>query len=347
MTTRVDENGLTLARAYWEQVVRGILDEALPGVPRAAARIGTGSEVLGLDDEMSRDHDWGLRLQLVVPPDRTADVEQLLRHRVPTEFAGYPTRIRFTGRPDAVQAIDVVSLDELVATRLGFDPQRSPTVEDWLSVTGQAALEVTAGEVFEDTDGGLTRLRTSLAWYPDDVWRHVVASGWQRIDQELPLMGRAGDRGDDLGSRVIAARLVDIAMHLGFLLCRRWAPYGKWRGTCFSRLPLPPEVGRGLAAALAADGWGARGEHLAGALDGLAQAQRQAGMPAPARACVPFWERPYLHLDPSLVEGVMAGVRDEQVRRFPLGLGSIEQRSDNVDLLTDVRRRRRAVGAEA
>ena len=72
-------------------------------------------------------------------------------------------------------------------------------------MTGQAALEITAGAVFVDETGELTRLRDALEWYPDDLWRHVIACDWQRLDQELPLMSRAGERGDDLGSRVVAA----------------------------------------------------------------------------------------------------------------------------------------------
>jgi hypothetical protein len=47
-------------------VVRPVLDEHRPPVPRAASRIGNGSDVLGLDDQMSCDHDWGLRLQIFV-----------------------------------------------------------------------------------------------------------------------------------------------------------------------------------------------------------------------------------------------------------------------------------------
>src|SRR3954454_23388167 len=229
MTERLDRDGLALARAYWRRVVRPLLDEALPDVPRAAARIGSGSDVLGLDDEISRDHDWGLRLQLLVPPERVVDVEELLGARLPADFGGYPARFVFTGRQHAHLAVDVTTVDELIGTGIGFDPRQGGTVGDWLSLTGQAVLEVTAGEVFEDTAGGLTALRAALAWYPDDVWRYVVASDWERIDQELPLMGRAGEREDELGSRVIAARLVDVAVHLGFLLCRQWAPYSKWR----------------------------------------------------------------------------------------------------------------------
>ena len=94
-------------------------------------------------------------------------------------------------------------------TRLEFDPRHAPTPQDWLSLTGQVALEVVGGEVFEDTGGALTALRAAMDWYPDDLWRYLVACDWRRIDQELPLMGRAADRGDDLGSRVFAARLVD------------------------------------------------------------------------------------------------------------------------------------------
>jgi len=55
--------------------------------------------------------------------------------------------------------------------------------------------------------------------------------------QELPSVGRAAERGDELGSGVIAARLVGVAMHLAHLLERRWSPYPKWLGTSLSRLP--------------------------------------------------------------------------------------------------------------
>lgn len=347
MAERLDRDGVALAREYWSRVVRPLLDEALPDAPRAAARIGSGSDVLGLDDEMSRDHDWGLRLQLLVPPEYVVEVEELLVAQLPAEFGGYPARFPFTGRQHAQLAVDVTTMDELIATGIGFDPRSGGTIDDWLSLTGQAVLEVTAGAVFEDTEGDLTALRAALGWYPDDVWSYVVASDWERIDQELPLMGRAGDRGDDLGSRVIAARLVDVAVHLGFLLCRQWAPFSKWRGTLFSRLPLPSDVGQFLRAVLTEDHWKERGERLAAALDVLAEVQRGAGLPAPARPCVPFWDRPYLHLDPDLVPGIIAGVASLDVRALPVGLGSIEQRSDNVDLLVRGDLRRAAVAATA
>ena len=81
----LDENGISLARSYWVQMVRPLLDLELPSVPRIAARIGSGSDVLGLDDEMSRDHDWGLRLQLLVPSVRNAD--RILHELADTGYA--------------------------------------------------------------------------------------------------------------------------------------------------------------------------------------------------------------------------------------------------------------------
>ena len=345
MPERVDESGIGLARAYWDHVVRPLLDVEFPSVPRAAARIGPGSDVLGLDDEMSRDHDWGLRLQLLVPSSERARVEEVLTRRLPAEFAGYPTRLRFAGQEHAVLALDVAVLDSLIDSRLGFDPRVGGSALDWLSLTGQAVLEFTAGDVFEDSDGQLGALRSALTWYPDDLWRYVIASDWQRLDQELPLMGRAGERGDELGSRVMAARLVDVAMHLGFILCRRWAPYSKWRGTLFARPPLPAQIGEQLSAALSAPRWRERGEHLACALDLLAEQQELAGLPSVSPVCTPFWDRPYLHLNPALVPAMLESITDPDVRALPAGVGSVEQRSDNVDLLVHADRRRAAVGA--
>jgi hypothetical protein len=51
--------GAELARRFFTDAVEPLLGRALPGLRYAAARLGSGSDVLGLDDAMSRDHDWG------------------------------------------------------------------------------------------------------------------------------------------------------------------------------------------------------------------------------------------------------------------------------------------------
>jgi len=61
--------GLELARHFYAEAVRPILDQVAPGLPHSAARLGAGSEVLGLDTVRSTDHDWGPRLELFLHPD--------------------------------------------------------------------------------------------------------------------------------------------------------------------------------------------------------------------------------------------------------------------------------------
>lgn len=335
--------GIALARSYFTELVAPTIRRHVPELRYAAARLGSGSEVLGLDDEISRDHDWGLRLQLFVADTDVTRLRSTLEDHLPTEFDGHPVRFGFSSDPAARLRIDVDSVDSATKQHLGFDPRRDASVQDWLSLSGQAVLEITAGEVFRDAVGDLTSLREALAWYPDDVWRYVIACDWQRIDQELPLMQRAGHRGDDLGSRVIAARLVDVTMHLGFLLCRQWVPYPKWRGTLFNRLPLHINVATALSETLTADGWEDRAAHLADALDALADHQGQLGIPTSSPTIAPFHDRPYRHIDHGMVPRLLESIRDSDVRALPPGLGSVEQRSDNVDLLTSARHRRAAL----
>ncbi len=340
-----ETGGLELTRAYWRDVVGPILDRHCSEAPRAVARVGTGSDVLTLDDLMSRDHDWGLRLQVFVEVTDVDRVVAVLQEHLPQRFAGHPTHFAFTGQETPCMGIDVFTVTGFALDRLGFDPRQSPSPADWLSVSGQAALEVTGGAVFEDHTGALTELRRAAGWYPDDLWRYVIACDWQRLDQELPLMGRAGHRGDEIGSRVIAARLVNITIHLAFALARWWAPYSKWRGTLFAGLPHAARVHDNLRAALTADHWAARSEALNKALHHLAKSQRLAGLPSVDRPCVPFWDRPYLQIDPDLVPAIVDTISDDTIRNLPIGLGAIDQRTDNVDLLVDAARRRAAVGA--
>ena len=68
--------GIELSRRFYAEVVSPWLAREFPGLSHAAALIGYGSELLGFDDAMSQDHNWGPRLQLYVDG---ADCEALAR----------------------------------------------------------------------------------------------------------------------------------------------------------------------------------------------------------------------------------------------------------------------------
>ncbi|HEX8116928.1 MAG TPA: hypothetical protein VF521_06635, partial [Pyrinomonadaceae bacterium] len=87
--------GLELSRLFFEEAVRPALAAEFPRLRYAAALLGTGSEVLGFDTEMSADHGWGPRVDLFLRDDDYAAardrVREALRHRLPHSFRGYPT----------------------------------------------------------------------------------------------------------------------------------------------------------------------------------------------------------------------------------------------------------------
>jgi hypothetical protein len=341
-------SGTELARGYYRDVVAPLVETRWPGLPHAAGRLGSGSDVLGLDDEMSRDHDWGLRLTLLVATDVVEPIRAHLAQRLPSEYRGHPTRFATTGHPLPTSQVEVTTAEQFAFSRLGVDAGDLAVgdlaVGDWLSLTGQSILEVTAGELFVDSVGALSRIRQQLRWYPDDVWRYVLAADWARIGQELPFIGRTGVQGDDTGSRVIAARIGVATMRLGFLLERTWPPYSKWLGTLFSALPRAGAAQTALAEALAASRWQDRQSALADALTVMHDLQRELGLAGADAVIGPFYERPFLGLGP-VAEALLGSITDPRVRALPSGVGSIEQVSDNVDVLTSPTRRHAAVTA--
>ncbi len=290
---------------------------------------------------MSRDHDWGLRLNLLVPADLAPQVDAHLEATLPSAFDGLPTRFATTWDPHTRHRVQVEDVATFVLSRTGVDVRRPWTTADWLGLTGQAVLEVTAGPVFADTDGGLTAARARLQWYPDDLWRYVVAADWARLTQELPFVGRAADRGDDLGSRVVAARLAEVAMHLAHLLDRRWAPYAKWLGTSLHHLPRAHVVAAPLTLALTSPSWPDREQGLVDAARILSRLQAEVGLPAVDDPVEPFWGRPYRGIRADVVTALEASIDDPDVRALPRGVGSVEQWSHNADVLTDPTRRLR------
>ena len=341
MTDR-DLRGAELAHRFFTDVVEPLLSRALPGLAYAAARLGSGSDVLGLDDEMSRDHDWGCRLTLLVDDDARDEVpriSRMLEDKLPERFGEFPVRFPATWDPSVSHKVEIATVADFAVSRLGVDPTRGLSVLDWLSVPGQSVLEVIAGPVFTDRTRTLAPVRTLLAWYPADVERYVLAAGWQRLCQSLPMMGRTAEAGDELGSRLLSAGLAGDLLWLAFALSRRWAPYAKWRGTAFRSLPVAARLGPLLDAAVAAAGWRERENALATACELILDIQREQGLPAPGSAVIPFFDRPYRTVDDAVPQGLLGAITDPDVARLPPMVGSIEQWVDSTDVLSSPGRR--------
>jgi hypothetical protein len=117
-------------------------------------------------------------------------------------------------------------------------------------------------------------------------------------------------------------------------------------GRC--RLPEAGPALRRLAGALGADGWREREEALCVAAELLLDVQRRAGLPTDPRrpAVEPFHDRPFRGIAPHVEEVLPAAVADPPVQSLPRGVGSVEQWSDNVRVLTTPALRRRPLQPE-
>ena len=322
--------GLELAEAFYGEAVAPLLGE----VRHSAARLGGGSEVLGFDDARSTDHGWGPRLQVFVEPGEVSRVRSAVDDSLPDAFRGWPTRFGWDEVPVS-HHVTVAALGDWLVGALGFDPRAELSVRDWLTTPQQLLLEVTGGAVFHDGLGELGAVRAALAWYPDDVWLWLLACQWRRLDQEEPFVGRAAEVDDELGSRVLAARLVRDVMRLCFLFERRYAPYGKWLGSAFRRLEAWGAIGPALRKALAATDYPAREAALVEALEGAAARHNALGVTRPVDATVRlFYERPFRVLGSGrFVEACLEEVSDPWLRGLPL-IGAVDQLVDSTDVLS-------------
>ncbi len=323
--------GLELSRAFYDEIVAALVGD----VPHAAALIGTGSDVLGLDTPRSTDHGWGPRLQVFVDAEDVAAVQARIEGGLPVEFGGWPTRFGWDDVPET-HHVTVCPLAEWLVEGLRFDPRSGVRLRDWLATPQQALLEVTRGAVFHDEAGELAAVRTALAWYPDDIWLWLLACQWRRIDQEEPFVGRAAEVGDELGSRVVAARLARDLVRLCFLLERRYAPYSKWLGTAFRELDSYVTIGDSLLETLAATELPPREEALLRALQATALRHNTLGITRGVdETIVLFHERPFRVLGSGrFVDACLERIADPRLRALPL-VGSIDQLMDSSDVLSE------------
>jgi hypothetical protein len=343
--------GLELNRRFYSEAVKPILLADFPHLQFSAARIGNGSEVLGYDTPLSTDHDWGPRLQLFLRASEYdqfhAEVSERLRHHLPPRFLGYSTHF---GDPDdegtrllvetagpVNHRVEIWTVRAFFNDYMAYDPDLEPTVFDWLSWPQQHLLAVTAGEVYDDYLGELKPLRHRLKQYPYDVWLYLLAAQWRRIGQEEAFVGRVGDIGDEIGSKLLASRLVHDLMQLCFLMERTYAPYPKWFGTAFSRLTCAPRLTPILFQILDAQGWRSREDYLCQAYEIMAEMHNALGITQPLATDVrTFHNRPFRVIEADrFVDALKEAMTDLPVKAIGTDIGSIDQFSHSTDLRSD------------
>ncbi len=345
--------GLKLSRLFYQKEVRPILDRDFPKLRHSAALIGWGSEVLAFDTGRSRDHHWGPRALLFLSdedyPKLEDNINQTLSNNLPYEFMGYSTNY---SRPDAVgirlaikttsgpvnHMINIFTVKSFFEARLGFDPSKKIAVNDWLTFPQQRLLELISGDVYHDGLGELKKIRAKLKFYPKDLWLYLLAAQWTRISQEEGFVGRASEVGDELGSQIVASRLVREIMKLGFLMERQYAPYSKWFGSAFSKLRIGADLTPILRQVLLAKTLKAREKKLVQAYSLVAKQHNALKItrPLPTKA-TNYYNRPYLviHGD-NFANEIKKSIKDPEVRRIKTNVGSIDQFTDSTEVIENL-----------
>ena len=267
-------NGLELARAYFEECGRPMLEERFPELlPFLAVGLtGSGSECFGFDDEISRDHDFEPGFCIFLPGEdvvdrRSAFLLERAYAKLPKEFRGIRREALL---PVGGARRGVLRTGEFYAEKAGA-ADGNLTTEQWLLIPEEALAEAVNGEIFLDGYGEVTRIRASLARYPEDVRR-------KRLAGQLLLMGQAGQynyrrclrHGETGAARLAAGEFVRAALAAVFLLNGRYRPYYKWSFRALRALSLLSELSSPLEGLLACGAEAA--DEAEGIVEGIAEA---------------------------------------------------------------------------
>lgn len=224
--------GHVYCKVLFHEVFLPVLKEHFPEVlPRLSAGvIGLGSDVLGADDELSRDHDWGpSKCQLLLPEQDIAKygaaISQVLEAAIPDALLGIDTAKL---QP---QTIQISTIDALYRN---FHESAYPpvTIEEWAAADDNNLFYASSGFVLYDPSSALSERISAFqkAYYPADIWKWKIASDlwgtWHNGDYNSSY--RLAKRGDGIGLLIGQGAFVECTLRLLCLLNKRFPVYWKW-----------------------------------------------------------------------------------------------------------------------
>lgn len=233
MASPASRKGLEIAREYWDQWGRPWLASRYPGLLRQiGVGLFSGSDVLGADDDFSRDHGWGPRFDVFRADEggvSNATLQSDMREAAPAEWDGFHNRFQFT---PSIQVHDA-------GAYFGgfFVNRRLPESLGDFVCCGQGLENLEShlhyirhGAVFHDPMGMLGGIQARLRHYPEDIRLLRMAGLCFDIAHygEYNFCWRLAKRKDPVAAAMAIGKFQHAAMALCFVMDGDYAPYWKW-----------------------------------------------------------------------------------------------------------------------
>lgn len=200
--------------------------------------VGHGSELFGFDDNVSRDHDWGIGYGIWLNDEDYNVFQNELSNRyiklVSSYKSVYPiicTKKSYPPRVGPIKESDFL--------RFYLSSDYLDTNSDWLIEEKNLAF-LSNGELFTNSVTKISSIRKLLNnYYPADVY-------YRRLSYNLFLLGqtfqynyfRMLDRYDKMSAHYILITSIDYLLDVVFLLNKTYSPYYKWRIKKLEELPF-------------------------------------------------------------------------------------------------------------
>lgn len=238
--------GLDICRKYYEEVGAPMIHEKFEKYESriAVGLVGEGSDCFGLDDEISRDHDWGPGFCMWVDEvtyDAIGSELQEAYDNLPSEFMGYK---RMATR-EAEGRLGVIKVKDFYSALLHMKNGIPRNEEEWLCVAEEDLAAATNGAIFRDDEGIFFGLRNALlSYYPERIFRRKLAFELVRMAQTGQYnFSRCIKRNDKVTATMYLAEFMEHTLKVLFLLNKKYAPYKKWMLKYAStKLQVLPEV---------------------------------------------------------------------------------------------------------
>ena len=192
------------------------------------ALTGKGSECLGYDDELSKDHDYELKVQLFVTNDDYFRYEKAISERFSSILTGNVYLIPYS---DFFRKY----------TRSSTGPK---TIKEWRLIPEEFLVNATSGQIYFDNLGEFSKIRNHIKnSYPKALWLRNLSYYCIKLGQAGQYnYSRLLKRKDVVGAMLAVAETIEMIISIIYVLNKEFKPFYKWQYKRLCELPILGKV---------------------------------------------------------------------------------------------------------